>query len=81
MPVFKKVNVGDDKAIYAYVREGGGKKIFVILNLSAKEQTIKVTDATYLAIPIMFLWELKNTYKQRMEDRTMGLCGVCVLRA
>ena len=35
---FKKVNVGDDKAIYAYTREGGGKKILVILNLSNNEQ-------------------------------------------
>jgi alpha-amylase len=43
---FKKVVVGDEKALYAYVREAGGKKVFVILNLSAKEQTIKVTDTS-----------------------------------
>ncbi|MEP6727778.1 MAG: alpha-amylase family glycosyl hydrolase, partial [Bacteroidota bacterium] len=42
---FKKVNVGDEKALYAYVREKGGYKIFVVLNLSAKEQTIKIDDA------------------------------------
>ena len=41
---FKKINVGDDKALYAYVREKDGKKIFVILNLSKKGQTITVTD-------------------------------------
>lgn len=41
---FKKVVVGDEKALYAYTREKNGKKVFVILNLSAKEQTIKVTD-------------------------------------
>ncbi|HMU46140.1 MAG TPA: alpha-amylase family glycosyl hydrolase [Chitinophagaceae bacterium] len=41
---FKKVNVGDENALYAYIREKEGKKIFVILNLSGKEQTIKVTD-------------------------------------
>ena len=41
---FKKAIVGDEKAVYAYVREAGGKKVFVVLNLSAKEQTIKVTD-------------------------------------
>jgi alpha-amylase len=42
---FKKVIAGDEKAIYAYVREADGKKVFVILNLSSREQTIKVTDA------------------------------------
>ena len=43
---FRKVSVGDDKALYAYVREANGKKVFVILNLSASEQTIKVTDTS-----------------------------------
>ena len=43
---FKKISVGDDKTLYAFVREAGDKKVFVILNLSANEQTIKVTDAS-----------------------------------
>jgi len=43
---FKKVSVGDEKALYAYVREAGDKKVFVILNLSSTEQTIKVTDTS-----------------------------------
>jgi glycosidase len=43
---FKKIVVGDEKALYAYTREKNGKKVFVILNLSPKEQTIKVTDAS-----------------------------------
>lgn len=41
---FNKVSVGDNKALYAFTREKDGKKIFVILNLSAKEQEIVVTD-------------------------------------
>lgn len=41
---FKKINVGDENALYAYVREKAGKKVFVILNLSANEQTITVND-------------------------------------
>ena len=41
---FKKINAGDPKAVYAYIREKDGKKVFVILNLSNAEQTIKVTD-------------------------------------
>ncbi len=48
---FKKVVVGDEKALYAYVREAGANKVFVILNLSAKEQTIKVTDASLQGEP------------------------------
>jgi len=41
---FKKINAGYPKAVYSYLREKNGKKIFVILNLSKTEQTIKVTD-------------------------------------
>ena len=48
---FKKVAVGDEKALYAYVREAGSNKVFVILNLSAKEQKIKVTDASLQGEP------------------------------
>ncbi|MGB3006240.1 MAG: alpha-amylase family glycosyl hydrolase [Chitinophagaceae bacterium] len=46
---FQKVTLGDDKAIYSYVREKNGNKILVILNLSKKEQSIKVTDKSLLA--------------------------------
>jgi glycosidase len=48
---FKKINVGDPKALYAYLREKDGKKVFVILNLSNAEQTIKVTDKDLLGNP------------------------------
>jgi alpha-amylase len=41
---FEKVNLGDANAIYAYVRKNGKNKILVILNLSGKEQTIKIND-------------------------------------
>jgi hypothetical protein len=37
--------------LYSYVREASGKKVFVILNLSAKEETIKVTDSTLYGKP------------------------------
>lgn len=43
---FKKVQLGDDKAIYAYIREKGTKKILVILNFSKTEQTITLKDPT-----------------------------------
>lgn len=42
---FKKVVAGNDKATYAYVREANGKKVLVVLNLSPKEQSIKIADA------------------------------------
>ena len=48
---FKKINVGNDKAIYAFVREKGGKKVFVILNFSGSEQPITVKDKTLLGNP------------------------------
>jgi glycosidase len=48
---FRKVGVGDEKAIYAYVREKAGKKVFVMLNLSGTEQTISVKDKTLLGNP------------------------------
>ncbi|HMH21311.1 MAG TPA: alpha-amylase family glycosyl hydrolase [Puia sp.] len=41
---FRKAGVGDEKALYAYVREKAGKKILVILNLSAAEQTVSIKD-------------------------------------
>jgi glycosidase len=45
---FKKINVGNEKAIYAFVRQAEGKKVMVILNLSSKEQKIKITDTDLL---------------------------------
>ncbi len=48
---FKKVVVGDEKALYAYTRAKAGKKILVILNLSVSEQTIAVKDKTLWGNP------------------------------
>ena len=48
---FSKVKVGNGNALYAYVRQKAGKKVFVILNLSATEQTIKVTDKSLWGMP------------------------------
>lgn len=60
---FRKVNAGDEKAVYAFVREKAGKKILVVLNLSNKEQTIKISDKTLLG----------KTYNVFMgTDETLG---------
>lgn len=48
---FRKVKVGDDNALYAYVREKDGKKIFVILNFSRTEQSITISDKSLLGTP------------------------------
>jgi len=48
---FRKVKAGNENAVYAYVREKAGRKVFVILNLSAIEQSIEIHDKTLLGNP------------------------------
>jgi glycosidase len=48
---FRKVVVGDERAVYAYVREKAGKKVLVILNFSDKPQTITVKEKALLGRP------------------------------
>ncbi|MDF2190124.1 alpha-amylase family glycosyl hydrolase [Paraflavitalea sp. CAU 1676] len=48
---FKRVSVGDDKALYAYVREKGAGKVLVILNLSNKEQVVTIKDQSLVGQP------------------------------
>jgi glycosidase len=43
---FHKVHLGDDKAVYAFTRQKAGKKVLVILNLSASRQNISLTDGS-----------------------------------
>jgi glycosidase len=60
---FRKVSVGDDKALYAYVREKGSDKILVILNLSKKEQTITIKDNTLVGEPMNLFLGSKEPFK------------------
>lgn len=46
---FKKVNAGNEKAVYAFIREKDGNKVLVILNLSKAAQAIKIADPTLSA--------------------------------
>ena len=48
---FRKIKAGDEKALYAYVRQKEGNKILVILNLSNKEQTVTVNDKSLAGNP------------------------------
>ncbi|MBS1680350.1 MAG: alpha-amylase [Bacteroidetes bacterium] len=41
---FRKIDVGNRDALYAFVREKNGKKVLVILNLSNNDQTFSVKD-------------------------------------
>lgn len=41
---FRKISAGDDSAIYAYVRAKDNNRVLVILNLSKKEQEIKLKE-------------------------------------
>jgi hypothetical protein len=43
---FRKIKAGDEKAVYAYVREKEGHRVLVILNLSSKEQSITISDSS-----------------------------------
>lgn len=60
---FKKVVAGDEKAVYAYARESGSSKVLVILNLSSKEQTIRVTDASLFGEPYNVFMGTKEPLK------------------
>ena len=42
--VFRKVKAGDERAVYAYVREKAGQRVLVVLNFSASEQRITIAD-------------------------------------
>jgi alpha-amylase len=41
---FGRLTTGEDRTVFAYLREKNGKKLVVILNLSAKAQQVTITD-------------------------------------
>ncbi len=59
---FRKVSVGDDKALYAYLREKGKDKVLVILNLSNKEQTITIKDNALVGSPMNLFLGAKEPF-------------------
>lgn len=72
---FRKINVGDDKTVYAFVREAGDKKVLVILNLSKSAQRISIADESLLK-------EANNVFKGTKElvskDGELGPWGYVV---
>lgn len=49
---YRKIKVGDEKALFAYVREKGNHKILVILNLSDKAQAVTISDPEFAGAPL-----------------------------
>jgi alpha-amylase len=49
---FRKVNVGNENALYAFIREKGNHKVAVIINLSKQPQTIRIDDDALIGEPL-----------------------------
>lgn len=67
---FKRLHVGNDKALYAFMREKAGYKAVVILNLSNKEQAITVTDKDIIGKPMNIFMGTKEALQQ---DQTFNI--------
>jgi glycosidase len=61
--LFRKVSVGDDKAVYAFVREKGKDKMLVILNFSGTQQPITLTEKSLTG-------KVYNVFESRKETLT-----------
>jgi glycosidase len=57
---YKRVSVGNDKALFAYVRAKGNEKILVILNLSNSEQKITIADQQLTGEPMNIFMGVKE---------------------
>ncbi len=60
---FKKLKVGNEDAVYAYLRQSGKNKVVVILNWSNKNETIKMNDANLLG-------DVYNVFEHKKEKLT-----------
>jgi glycosidase len=49
---FKKLSVGDGRAMYAFVREKSGHKVLVLLNLSPVGQRVKIGETSLWGHPV-----------------------------
>ena len=58
---FHKVIAGDEKAVYAFLRQKDKNKVLVILNFSDKEQTISINDKTLSGNPYNVFMGKKET--------------------
>jgi len=58
---FRKIIAGDEKSVYAYVRQKGTNKILVVLNFSDGEQTISIKDNSLSGQPLNVFIGRKET--------------------
>jgi glycosidase len=56
---YRKVNAGNEDAVYAYVRQSGNNKVLIILNWSNEKQTIRLSDKTLYG-NVINVFEKKN---------------------
>jgi alpha-amylase len=73
---FRKLSVGDDKAVYAFVREKGISKVLVILNFSANAQSITLSDPSLTGK----IYNVFNNKKELVDTKawTMNAWGYAV---
>ena len=64
---FTRVNSGDSTAVYSFVRENGSDKIAVILNLSARQQKIIITDQKLTGEPMNVFRGVKESLKMNHQ--------------
>lgn len=64
---FKKISVGDNKSLFAFVREKGGYKVAVILNLSNTQQTVTITDDELTGKPMNVFMGAKETLQENQS--------------
>ncbi|MBS1668312.1 MAG: alpha-glucosidase C-terminal domain-containing protein [Bacteroidetes bacterium] len=49
---YKRIKVGDENSVFAYLRQKGNHKVLVILNFSGAEQTVKLKEAFLKGSPL-----------------------------
>jgi hypothetical protein len=49
---FRKVKVGNDDALYSFIREKNNHKVAVIINFSKQEQTVTINDDLLIGEPL-----------------------------
>jgi hypothetical protein len=62
---FRRINAGNDSAIYAYTRGSGPNRIAVVLNLSPKAQEVRISDTVMTGEPL-------NIFMGTKEKLTVG---------
>jgi alpha-amylase len=60
----RKIHAGDDQSVFAYLRKKGNSQVLVILNLSAKPETLSIKDKS--------LWGAANNVFKGRQEKIQG---------